>query len=37
MLEREGRYEIFKSCTDFLPIRAKLDLQGFDELDIFAH
>ena len=37
MLEREGRQEIFKSCVQFLPTRAKLDLQGFEELDIFAH
>jgi len=37
MLKRNGREEIFKACVEFLPIRAKLDLEGFDEIDIFAH
>lgn len=37
MLEREGRTEIFKACLEFLPIRTKLDLAGFSNLDIFAH
>ncbi len=37
MLQRTGREEIFKACIEFLPIRAKLDLEGFDEVDIFAH
>ncbi len=37
MLEREGRIDIFKKCIEFLPTRANLDLQGFDEIDIFAH
>ncbi|HLD77214.1 MAG TPA: ribonuclease H-like domain-containing protein [Rickettsiales bacterium] len=37
MIKREGREEIFESCLQFLPTRAKLDLIGFDELDIFEH
>jgi ribonuclease D len=37
MLEREGRIDIFRKCIEFLPTRANLDLQGFDEIDIFAH
>ncbi len=37
MLKREGREEIFKICVNFLTTRAKLDLLGFEEVDIFAH
>ncbi len=37
MIKREGRQEIFETCLKFLPTRAKLDLLGFDEIDIFAH
>jgi ribonuclease D len=37
MLAREGRTEIAKSCFGFLPTRAKLDLLGWPEQDIFAH
>ena len=36
-LVREGRMEIAQSCFDFLPARAKLDLLGWPETDIFAH
>lgn len=36
-LEREGRMELAQSCFDFLPTRAKLDLAGWPEIDIFAH
>ena len=36
-LQREGRLELAKSCFDFLPTRAKLDLSGWPETDIFAH
>jgi len=36
-LEREGRTELAQSCFDFLPTRAKLDLAGWPEQDIFAH
>ncbi|MEE2565227.1 ribonuclease D [Hyphobacterium marinum] len=37
MLEREGRMEMAKACFDFLPWRARLDLAGWPETDIFAH
>ncbi len=37
MLEREGRLELAQDCFDFLPTRAKLDLAGWPETDIFAH
>lgn len=36
-LEREGRTEIAQACFDFLPTRAKLDLAGWPDIDIFAH
>ncbi|MCI2400121.1 ribonuclease D [Aliiroseovarius subalbicans] len=37
LLAREGRMDIAQSCFDFLPTRAKLDLAGWPEIDIFAH
>ena len=37
MLEREGRMELAQTCFDFLPTRAKLDLMGWPDTDIFAH
>ena len=37
MLVREGRADIAKACFDFLPTRARLDLAGWPETDIFAH
>ena len=37
MLEREGRVEIAQSCFDFLPTRARLDLMGWPDTDVFAH
>ena len=37
MLAREGRTELAQACFDFLPTRAKLDLQGWELEDIFAH
>ena len=37
MLIREGRTGLAKACFDFLPTRALLDLQGWEEEDIFAH
>ncbi|MDQ7069713.1 MAG: ribonuclease D [Rhodobacterales bacterium] len=36
-LVREGRMELAQSCFDFLPTRAKLDLAGWPEMDIFSH
>jgi ribonuclease D len=37
MLAREDRADIAQACFDFLPTRAKLDLAGWGEQDIFAH
>ena len=37
MLVREDRMELAQACFDFLPTRARLDLRGWDEMDIFAH
>lgn len=37
MLAREGREAFAKAAFDFLPARAKLDLAGYPEMDIFAH
>lgn len=36
-LERDGRSVEADACFKFLPTRAKLDLMGWDEQDIFAH
>ena len=36
-LAREHRTEIAQACFDFLPTRARLDLAGWPDLDIFAH
>ncbi len=36
-LEREGRMEMARTCFDFLPMRARLDLAGWPDEDIFAH
>ncbi|HAW48362.1 MAG TPA: ribonuclease D [Roseovarius sp.] len=37
MLAREGRTDLAQACFDFLPVRARLDLAGWPETDIFAH
>jgi ribonuclease D len=37
MLTREGRLELAQACFEFLPTRARLDLQGWETEDIFAH
>ena len=37
MLAREGRTELARACFDFLPTRSRLDLDGWEETDIFAH
>ncbi|MGV6800891.1 MAG: ribonuclease D [bacterium] len=37
MLAREGRVEMAQACFDFLPTRARLDLSGWAESDIFSH
>ncbi len=37
LLVREGRMEMAQACFGFLPVRARLDLMGWPEQDIFAH
>ena len=37
MLAREGRVELAQACFAFLPDRARLDLEGWPEVDIFSH
>ncbi len=37
MLLREGRAELAQACFDFLPVRARLDLAGWEDVDVFAH
>tara|TARA_B100001179_G_scaffold133270_1_gene95656 strand:+ start:596 stop:1216 length:621 start_codon:yes stop_codon:yes gene_type:complete len=36
-LLRENRLEIAQACFDFLPTRARLDLAGWANADIFSH
>jgi ribonuclease D len=36
-LSREGRTAMAQACFDFLPTRARLDLAGWAEHDIFSH
>lgn len=36
-LEREGRMEMAQACFDFLPTRARLDIAGWADSDIFSH
>lgn len=36
-LERDDRLALAQACFEFLPTRAKLDLLGWEETDIFAH
>ncbi len=37
LLVREGRRAMAQACFDFLPTRARLDLAGWPDADIFAH
>ncbi len=37
MLEREGRLDIARGCFEFLPWRARIDLAGWHDVDVFAH
>jgi len=37
MLDREGRREFAEAAFRFLPVRARLDLAGFAEDDVFSH
>lgn len=36
-LAREGRTDLAQAAFDFLPTRARLDLAGWPDIDIFAH
>jgi ribonuclease D len=36
-LIREGRLEVAQACFDFLNTRCRLDLMGWDDVDIFSH
>ena len=33
----QKRFRLFKSIMKFMEIRVDLDLQGWEEIDIFAH
>ena len=37
LLVREGRQDLAQACFQFLPSRARLDLLGYEQPDIFAH
>ena len=37
MLQREERAELAETCFQFVATRAKLDLAGFEDIDIFSH
>ena len=37
MLARQERTAFAQACFDFLPTRARLDLAGFDDIDVFSH
>lgn len=36
-LVREGRLDVAQSCFDFLNTRCRLDLLGWNDIDIFSH
>ena len=37
MLVREERMELAQACFEFLPVRSRLDVAGWEDNDIFAH
>ncbi len=37
LLKREAREAVAKACFEFLPARCELDIQGWNEVDIFQH
>ena len=37
MLVRQDRLGLAEACFGFLPIRARLDLDGFEDIDILSH
>ena len=36
-LDREGRTDLAQACFEFLPTRARLDVAGWADHDIFSH
>lgn len=37
MLKREGRYELYQELTNCILTRTKLDIMGFDNVDLLSH
>ena len=37
MLVREDRMDLAQNCFQFLPTRARLDIMGFEPMDMFSH
>jgi ribonuclease D len=37
LLKREDRLALAQACYDFLPARARLDLLGYEDPDVFSH
>ena len=37
LLKREDRLELAQACFDFVFVKALLDIEGFENIDIFAH
>jgi ribonuclease D len=37
MLKAEGRFDLAQKLFDFIPARVELDIEGWSEVDIFAH
>ncbi|MEZ5856065.1 MAG: ribonuclease D [Hyphomicrobiaceae bacterium] len=37
MLVRQGRTDLAEAAFNFLPTRARLDLAGFEDMDVFSH
>lgn len=37
ILQRENRLHLAVACFEFLPVRARLDLEGWADVDIFSH
>jgi ribonuclease D len=37
LLIRENRLPLAEACFAFLPVRARLDLLGYEQPDVFAH
>ena len=37
LLKRERRVQLANKCFEFIKTRSKLDLEGFETLDIFSH